>query len=223
MHHNRLNTDPVHITYRLDGSIPQAKLTLLKDGYKVAKVKLGKRFPFKAQKPDSPLYKSFRSAADKLEESHFGMYEQLVHDRSEGPKFLPNPASQKIIIDSWKYIAKTLNISIYIVWVMSNHVHVILRGNQKDCDIDLEELMSSHKKFTATQINKTDNKKGRRVWAKDFFDRDIRKGSFTTVFWYILKNPVLVGIVNNPFEYKGTWFDTRMEQEYVTPYRRNWS
>jgi len=136
------------------------------------------------------------------------MYEQLVHDRSEGPKFLSNPASQKIIIDSWKYIAKTLNIAIYIVCVMSNHVHVILRGNDRDCDIDLEELMLSHKKFTATQINKTDNKKGRRVWAKDFFDRAIRKGSFTTVFWYVLKNPVLAGIVNNPFEYNGTWFDT---------------
>ena len=222
LHHNRLHSDPVHLVYRLNGSIAAAQLTSLKQDYAAAKAALNNQFSSADWESGGVLYASFRQASETIELAFFNKYEILVHKKRAGPMFLSHPAAQQVIIESWQHIAKTKNLSLYAICVMSNHVHVIVRGNDEDCDVDLVVLMESHKKFTATKINKLQQQKGRRVWAKDFFDRDIRKGTFTTVLWYVLRNPVQANLTENPFTYTGTWFDPRLEAEYIKPYMHQW-
>lgn len=212
----------MHITYSLKDSIPKARITKLKLKYADEKNSLNRKFNFQDRQPDGANYKAYRSAARAIELRHYIEYDNLLDKRREGPRYLSDDKAQEIIIDSWHHIARQYKLVIYAICVMSNHVHVILRAIEEDAEISPELVLSAHKRFTGTKINRLLGRKGLPVWSRDFFDRDIREGAFTGVLWYVLKNPVKAGITQSPFTYSGTWFDSRLEEEYIGPYRYKW-
>jgi REP element-mobilizing transposase RayT len=69
--------------------------------------------------------------------------------------------------------------------VMNDHVHIVI--NPFDA---LSKIMHSIKSFTAHQINKEENRKGK-VWQSENFDRVIRnKKEFLEKVNYIANNPI---------------------------------
>ncbi|MGD7652859.1 MAG: transposase [Verrucomicrobiales bacterium] len=71
--------------------------------------------------------------------------------------------------------------------IMPNHVHLLLTLDES---ADLGKTVASWKRFTATKINRKDNRSGP-VWQKDYFDRLIRNWEhFINVARYIRRNPV---------------------------------
>lgn len=155
----------------------------------------------------------------QIDVAYYLGYERMLHGISDGPMFLADPGAKAIVIDSWHHIAKQYDIAVYAICVMSNHVHVLLRANAEDAEIEFEILMERHKRFTGREINRLHNSKGRRVWAEDPFDKDVRPGCFTQVLWYILNNPKKAGITDDVLNFPGNWWDPRLEQEYIAPYR----
>jgi hypothetical protein len=63
-----------------------------------------------------------------------------------------------------------------------------------------------------TQLNRLQNKTGRKVWATLIWDRDIRSGKSTQVLWYVLNNPKKAGITDNVLSWHGNWWDERLEE-----------
>ena len=70
---------------------------------------------------------------------------------------------------------------------MSNHSHSLLTRFE---DWELDQLMHSHKSYTAHEVNKL-LKRGGQFWMEEYFDRYIRNAEhFRNVVLYIEDNPV---------------------------------
>ena len=87
-----------------------------------------------------------------------------------------------------------------IAWcIMPNHVHILIEVFN---GISLSEIIHSWKSYSANQINKLLNRTGQ-VWMMEYFDRYIRDyDHFEKVINYIHNNPVKVGLVKSPSEYR---------------------
>lgn len=133
------------------------------------------------------------------------LLEDAIHNKSNGPYFLAKERLSKIVIDSWLWIANTHGLFVYAICVMSNHVHVILRGPLAAEPLALAPIIQTHKSFTATMCNRVLDRTGTPFWSKHYFDRDIREGRFSTVMWYVLNNPVKAGLVDHWREWHATW------------------
>lgn len=94
-----------------------------------------------------------------------------------------------------------LKCDVFAATVMSNHVHVLLKPWPNS---ELQELITSVKKFSATAINKTRNRQGR-LWQAECMDHIVRDVShFAQYVAYVLKNPVEAKLVEKPSEYPFT-------------------
>jgi len=222
MIHHPITTHPMHITYRLKDSIPAQVFVALTHKYQLKKKGLSRQLRPKGRFSTSPDYFTYQEQLRAIDIDFYLVYDELLDKRKSGPDFLKDSAAKQIIIDSWHHIAIQYNLIVYAICVMSNHVHVIVSARDDDASISSETVIVNHKKFTANKLNKLHNSKGRKVWAKDFFDRDIRSGSFNAVLWYVLNNPIKAGISPNPFTFPGTWWDPRLEEVYIKPYRHRW-
>ena len=59
--------------------------------------------------------------------------------------------------------------------VLSDHAHLILQPLKKDSGyFSLSEIMHSIKSYSASIINKLENRKGRTLWLNESYDRIIR-------------------------------------------------
>ena len=220
MNNRPLTSTPIHLTYSLKGSIPSHKLEAIGKKYAEAKYRLNNIFPLSDRHEGSIRYTEYSTALTKLAMKYYIAYDKMLDQPETTPRFLASKEAKKIVIDSWHHLAKLEGLEIYAISVMSNHVHVILRAADEKVTLSLKDLMSRHKHFTATQINKLQGKKGRRVWAVQVWDRDIRVGKFHTVLWYVLNNPKKAGLTTGDvLDWPGNWYDPRLEQEYIRPYR----
>ncbi len=90
--------------------------------------------------------------------------------------------------------------------VMPNHFHVILlpmpRGNGF---VPLSEIMQTIKSVSAHRINKLFGRRGS-VWLEESFDRSVRnKAEYHSKWWYIRRNPVRAGLVDDPEDWPWLW------------------
>jgi len=220
MHNRPLTSTLVHLTYNLKGSIPGPKLEAIGKEYRNAKYKLNKIFPISDRHEGSIRYTEYSTALTKLAIKYYLAYDGMLDQSVKGPHYLQSAKAKRIVIDSWHHLAKLEGLEIYAICVMSNHAHVILRVADERVTICLKDLMDRHKHFTATQVNKLQGKKGRRVWAVQVWDRDIRPGKFHAVLWYVLNNPKKAGLTTGDIlDWSGNWYDPRLEEEYIRPYR----
>ena len=86
---------------------------------------------------------------------------------------------------------------LYAVVVLSDHIHMIV--NPIDT---LSKIMHSIKSFTAHEINKRENRKGR-LWQDENFDKVIRdEREFVEKIKYIINNPIKEKLAEKYADYK---------------------
>ncbi len=112
---------------------------------------------------------------------------------------LSKPENTKIIINALKYW-EGKKLKNFAFCVMPNHVHWVfelLEKDEKGDPVYLQDILYSVKRFSATQINKLENRTGA-LCQKESFDTTIRdeKHLYYAVE-YTLNNPVAAGFVNN--------------------------
>ena len=192
--HRPFRATPMHIVTRLYGSLPRKVIDRLKNEYAEdlqIKKELGK---------DKNDQEAIFDANEQLEKS----YEEALHQLSNGPYYLSDGRLAKIVLDSWTWISSNRPIIVYAVCVMSNHVHV-LAGSTSNTVISSERTMQLQKSFTARSCNAILDRTHLPFWAPNFFDRDVREGTFWKVLWYILNNPVAAGLVKHWQEWPHTF------------------
>lgn len=122
----------------------------------------------------------------------------VFHDRKldqtrEGPRWLENPniaASVAGVLLYGEMVRRSYDLFAWVV--MPNHVHVVLKPNEK-----LPEIMRWMKSATAGRANRLAGRKGQAFWQREYFDRWIRTGkALASVIAYVEANPVNAGLVS---------------------------
>jgi len=93
--------------------------------------------------------------------------------------------------------------------VMPDHAHLILQPLEKipESFFSLTEILHSIKSYSSNQINKMLRRSGA-IWLDENFDRIIRSESeLLEKMNYIMNNPVKVGLVGNPEDYKWLYLE----------------
>jgi REP element-mobilizing transposase RayT len=198
-----------HINYRLAGSIPKFVLERLKQNKEQALVE--------AQRKASLLSGHLSGIVFKREQHLInGKYEMEVDsvlDKAEnGPYYLSDPFIAQEIIKSLKHLHERKDIYLYAVCVMSNHVHVLIGCPEEREVLDLANFMRRHKSFTANLANRHLDRTGLPFWEKNYFDRMVRRGKFSTVMSYVLNNPVAAGLVHSWRDWRHTFLNPEFSQ-----------
>ena len=174
---------PIHVTYRLYGSIPNLPLQKLHSSHRLRKVRLEETFPADRRAANQEVKKAYREACLAAEVDHYIRYDNMLDRPTTGPRFLRGVAAKRIVVDSWHHIARQKGLKIYAISVMDNHVHVLLENRSEERLLSLTDVLEDHKKWTATQLNRLHGLKGRRVWAEKEYSRTVRRGGFEHVLW----------------------------------------
>lgn len=122
---------------------------------------------------------------------------------------LRNPTCARIVIEAWQYFDHVrYDLAAWVV--MPNHVHVLAYFRD---GWPIGKVVNSWKSYTARKINKIikaqgggpliSNKTGStRLWQRGYWDRYIRsKAHFNNTIRYIIKNPVMAGLVEKAQEW----------------------
>ena len=199
---------PVHISYRLHGSVPKKQLEYLKE-------QKGKQIE---QLLAAQCHQEHKLSAEEFKlQMHYinRRYEQAIddylHNSSNGPLYLSEPAVAEEIIESWKFLHEKLAVYLYAVCVMSNHVHVVV-GNANPLEPSpIDQIMHRTKSYTSNRANTILERKGQPFWDEKYYDVTIRKGRFMRAMWYVLNNPVKAGLV----DFWSDWPHTFVNDDYV--------
>lgn len=170
---------------------------------------------------DSPFTKSRNGIRDtqseetnKLQKEYFTVKDKYIKaynellDAERKPKVdLSKPENTRILMDTFNFWeGKKLKNHTYCI--MPNHVHWVLELFEKDEEgkaVYLQDVMYSVKRFSATQINKLENRTGS-LWQKESFDTTIRdEKHMYYAIEYTLNNPVNAGFVDDWKLWKGSW------------------
>jgi REP element-mobilizing transposase RayT len=203
--HDQITQNPVHITYRLLGSIPKSVTETLK---------LRRDKALSVLEADvMNLPEAHRNQVRHQQKFLIeGKYELALEDALHkatisSPLFLAKKGVLEIVIESWLFLQEELSIYIYAICVMSNHVHLIVRAPDHLDEVSPGSLMSRHKAHTSKKIKNHLALAKEGIWDRTYFDRRIRTGKFNTVMWYVLNNPVKSGLVKDWRDWKGTYLN----------------
>jgi len=118
-------------------------------------------------------------------------------DPSSGVCILRDPKLATIVENSMLYFqAERYALSAWCV--MPNHVHGVVTPFVEH---SLSEVLQSWKSYSAHEINRRLNRKGR-VWQKESFDHLVRnEESFEKFVAYTEQNPVAAGLVVHPADW----------------------
>ena len=215
MKHSPIPATPVHITYRLYGSIPNLPLQRLHESHRLQLAKLKERFPAPRQMEERSALRSYREGNEEAAVRFYLGYDNLLDRALVGPTFLATPQAKQLIIESWHTLAHLRHLNIHAISVMSNHVHIILESREEQSPFYLEALLRDHKRYTGRELNKLNGTPGRRVWAEKQYDRMIRRGKFEQVFWYVLNNPVKAGLTDDGVTWFGNYWAPELKELFV--------
>jgi len=203
--HDNLTQFPYHISYRLFGSVSKSiieQLSFRRDQQLSLLAEDLARLPEYLRKETSDKEKYRINATYEL------AVEKALHDsNTPGPRHLSRSDLAKIVLDSWLNLQERGVIYVYVICVMGNHVHAIIRAPDGTEETSLPVIMKSHKGFTARKINKLLDKTFTSFWEPDYFDRRVRTGKFNTVMWYVLNNPVAAGLIKNWKDWPHTYLN----------------
>lgn len=199
---------PVHIIYRLRGSIPHARVYRLKIDYELALTA--------AWANDHATVRSFLrtddTSVEAVKAAFQRKYDELLHQSTTGPYWLEDPRLQREVINSWLHLEKGGHITLHAVSVMGNHVHALVQHPQEGGETDIRWLMEQHKRYTGMKNNRHLGRTGERFWAPGCFDRDVRVGKFRVVLAYVLNNPVKAGLTTTPLDWSGNYLSPAMRE-----------
>ncbi len=194
--HGYLCATPIHLIYRVDGCAPVGELRRLEEEL-VAQLKVVKSL--ESSKPEE---------IQKVLEDHLLVYDQLLDAQDQSKYILKQSLAAEEVIKSWLTMQEMGLVAVYVICVMGNHVHVLLKGPDGKPDKQMGRVVHQHKTFSSREIKRvcgvTD-----RVWDDGFYDRYVRAGSFWKVLLYILNNPVSAGIVGRWRDWPHVYIDPR--------------
>lgn len=218
------------VTWSLKDAIPKHKLEYFEKKLEILKLRLRPGLADSGllglANSDSPLVESRigirESHKDKsrygnwetLEKQYFLLRKKYIQTYNDLLDIQKNPvidlsktAHIRIITDAltfWE--AKKLKNHTFCI--MPNHVHWVFELFEKDEEgnsVYLQDILYSVKRFTATKINKIENRKGA-LWQKESFDTTIRdERHLYYAFEYTLNNPVKAGFVKDWKDWPGCW------------------
>lgn len=138
-------------------------------------------------------------------------YMKALHDFLDNEKDpevdLSKPENSHIISNSLLYWEneKLRNLAFS---VMPNHVHWVVEVYDKNGVgelVYLQDLLYSIKRYSATQINRLENRSGR-LWQKESFDTTVRdEHHLQKAVIYTLNNPVKAGLSSEWERWPGNW------------------
>ncbi|MCP9234703.1 transposase [Lewinella sp. JB7] len=210
--HFPIGRSPVHINYRLHGSIPVAERNRIFQERTAAVREVKATL---SDLPD-PLYEaSLAMEMDRINQQFESAVEQALHCARTGPMHLQQPEIRETVIDSWKYLHARKEIELHAVCAMSNHVHLIVSSTSAEESLDIGWLMNRHKTYTGKRCNQLLSRTGQAFWAPKYFDRTIRDGKFLIAMWYVLNNPVKAGLVGEWREWPGTFVNPEYLSHFI--------
>lgn len=195
-------TNPTHITYRLEGSLPQNELERLT---KKKTNDLDLAFAETLEMPENVRRKELAKREFKIEARFELDIDDYLHHHTSGPWHLKSSTLASIVIDSIKYLHETKRVYAFAICVMSNHVHLVMGRIEGHKEVDIGQFMKDHKSFTGQMCNQSLGRINVPFWSSSYFDRTVRYGKFTTVMWYLLNNPVKAGLVERWNDWEHTW------------------
>jgi len=117
-------------------------------------------------------------------------------DRGLGECHLRSPAIAKLVRDALQLFDGE-RYALHAWVIMPNHVHVLFTQHEP-----LGKIISSWKRFTATEANKLLRRTGTAFWQEDYFDVYMRdEGQFRRAKRYIENNPVNARLVRSAEEW----------------------
>jgi REP element-mobilizing transposase RayT len=212
--HRPIGLTPVHITIRLKDSLPRKELDRLMQEREALYVAAEKEIDALPNEVFAVVSKRY---LQQIAEDFELIFDQALHEKSNGPYHLAKPDVRQVIFDSWHWLAEHHGLYVYAICIMSNHVHILVRGPEGQSPLDPAMIMKGHKSFTSRECAKLLDRVGEAFWEKNYFDRDVREGTFTRVMWYILNNPVSAGLVDHWEDWPGTWLHPDFDDLFRNP------
>ncbi len=160
----------IYVTYRLFDSIPATSAKR----YKEAVLSWEESHPKVLT----------RQQAEELEQLRHQLFNELL-DKCLGSCILKHAAVRQVVSDSlFYYNHQRYHLHDYVI--MPNHVHLMIEPMD---GYQLQQIMASHKTFTAHRINKLLGKTGP-VWQRESYDHIVRsENDYWNVVDYIARNP----------------------------------
>ena len=203
--HYPTGSSPVHVTYRLYGSIPRSvedriaalERSAMADARRRLETLSGRQY-----------YEAWRLELEQISRKLEVATEKALHDVDFGPMHLRRVDLQSIVLDSWTFLQTQEVIELHAACVMSNHVHIIF-SSATGALTDTAALLQRHKRFTARECNNLLGRTGTPFWAQNYFDRTIRRGRWLAAMEYVLQNPVKAGLVEQWEDYTGSYLNEK--------------
>lgn len=196
---------PVHLIYRLQGSLPVSILRKLNDEYIARLHELKNNFS-RLKVSRSTLQRLVNIRKQELQRSYQTQLDFYLHSIRKGPRFLCEPGIAEIILESWHFLADSHQLLIDAISIMPNHVHVLLSTVSPEVVVCSKGVLKSHRKWTSRRINRSRGTCGQQLWATPFFDRRVRMRGYNSTFWYVLDNPVKAGLCTDFSVWPGNYW-----------------
>jgi REP element-mobilizing transposase RayT len=172
---------PIFLTWNLKGAIPPAaieNLTRQRRRLEEQTPRAGETIAERRIRESKIIY----AAADRF-------LDQAV----DGPMHLNDPRATKSVEDAIIFGAGS-RYDLFAWCVMSNHVHVLLTPR-----CELPDVTKGIKGYTAYQINRLQNARGRVFWQDESYDHWARdETEILRIIHYIEQNPVAAGLCQRP-------------------------
>jgi putative transposase len=138
---------------------------------------------------------------------YFLAYDNLLH-ASKSPIIDLSKKAYTNILREAIHFWEGRKISSFAFAVMPNHVHWVLetlKKNENENPVYLQDIMQSVKRYSATEINKLEKRKGA-LWQTECFDTTLRNDvHLHNSIEYTLRNPVKAGFVKDWKDWEGCW------------------
>ncbi len=161
-----------------------------------------------SDKTKAGVLKELKKEYALLRKKYINAYDNLLAlDRSSEIN-LNSPDNQRIMINAFRYY-EGRRLENYAFCVMRNHYHWVMRLFEKDENgkpVYLQDILKVVNGFSAYEINKQENRVGRKVWQDENFETTIRdfRHSYNAIM-YTINNPVKAGLVGHWRDWSGTW------------------
>ena len=176
--HLYIKNETYFITFRLANSIPIVKL------------------------------KQLRAEAKSNNGRIFEKYDELLHTREYGLKYLALPEIADLIAQSMLDLNNKEFILICYT-IMPNHVHLVFELLPNS--VGISKIMKQIKGSTARKSNLILNRTGE-FWQRESFDRVIRnERELNLIIKYVLLNPVKCGLVQQWSDWNYTYYCEKIE------------
>jgi putative transposase len=196
---------PFFLTWNLKGAMPAD-----------ARRRLGAEGERMERQPQRPS-ESPRDRKTRESKILFGMADRMLDQAGSGPCHLKDPAAAKIVEDAILFGVLERN-ELYAWCVMPNHVHVVLEPAWK-----LEKVLQGIKRFSAHEINRLHDARGRVFWQDESFDHWVRdEDEMVRIIQYVENNPVAASLCARPQDWMWSSARWRVGWPVGQPFQADW-